>query len=195
MSDEVLLAYDLNGGPLPPQHGYPLRLVVPGWYGMTNVKWLTRITVVTEPFTGYQNARGYRFRQTPDEQGTPVDRMVVRSLMVPPGIPDFATRRRFADRADPDDRGPRVVGRRRHRQGRGQRRRRHDLARRRSSAPTRDPRAWRGWTFEWEPDGPGEYELCCRATDSAGNVQPLDIPWNLGGYANNAVQRVPVVVG
>ncbi len=93
---DVLLAHGLNGGPLPPQHGFPLRLVVPGWYGMTNVKWLTRITVLDQPFTGYQNARGYRVRQDPDEQGEPVSRMAVRALMVPPGIPDFATRRRFA---------------------------------------------------------------------------------------------------
>src|SRR5207248_401375 len=53
MRPEVLLAYDLNGAPLPPQHGFPLRLVVPGWYGMTNVKWLDRITFVDEPFAGY----------------------------------------------------------------------------------------------------------------------------------------------
>src|SRR5215212_1810171 len=60
LGDDVLLAWELNGGPLPPQHGAPLRLVVPGWYGMTNVKWLTRITALAEPFTGYQNATGYR---------------------------------------------------------------------------------------------------------------------------------------
>src|SRR3954451_19317092 len=55
-----LLAYEMNGAPLPPQHGFPLRLVVPDWYGMTNVKWLTRITVLEQPFTGFQNAVGYR---------------------------------------------------------------------------------------------------------------------------------------
>ena len=92
--DEVLLAYAMNGAPLPPQHGFPLRLVVPGWYGMTSVKWLEAVTLSTAPFAGYQQARGYRFRQTPDEQGEPVDRIVPRSLMVPPGIPDFATRER-----------------------------------------------------------------------------------------------------
>ena len=57
LRDEVLLAYEMNGEPLPPQHGFPLRLVVPGWYGMTNVKWLERITLVDEPFAGYQQAR------------------------------------------------------------------------------------------------------------------------------------------
>ncbi len=60
---EALVAYDLNGAPLPPQHGAPLRLVVPGWYGMTNVKWLRSITLVTEPFDGYQQAWAYRLRQ------------------------------------------------------------------------------------------------------------------------------------
>ena len=50
MRDEVILAYEMNGAPLEPQHGYPLRLVVPGWYGMTNVKWLDRIQVIKEHF-------------------------------------------------------------------------------------------------------------------------------------------------
>src|SRR3954454_9935192 len=95
LREDVLLAWDLNGAPLPPQHGFPLRLVVPGCYGMNNVISLARITVLDKPFTGYQNARGYRLRQDPDEDGTPVTRMAVRALMVPPGIPDFATRRRF----------------------------------------------------------------------------------------------------
>ena len=92
----MLLAYAMNGEPLPPQHGFPLRLVVPGWYGMTSVKWLERITVLDQPFEGYQQVRGYRLRQTPDEPGEPVSRMLPRSLMVPPGIPDFATRERIA---------------------------------------------------------------------------------------------------
>src|SRR5207253_6613032 len=86
LGDDVLLAYEMNGQPLPPQHGFPLRLVVPGWYGMTNVKWLQRITVVPEPFAGPQQSRAYRFRQHDDEPGTPVTRMAPRSLMIPPGI-------------------------------------------------------------------------------------------------------------
>jgi DMSO/TMAO reductase YedYZ molybdopterin-dependent catalytic subunit len=91
----AVLAYEMNGAPLPPQHGFPLRLVVPGWYGMTNVKWLAEITVTEEPFTGYQIASGYRFRQTEDEDGRPVTLMRPRSLMVPPGMPEFATRDRI----------------------------------------------------------------------------------------------------
>ena len=193
LGEDVLLAWEMNGAPLPPQHGFPLRLVVPGWYGMTNVKWLSRITVLDQPFTGYQNARGYRLRQDADEEGVPVSRMTVRSLMVPPGIPDFATRRRFAERtAHP------IEGRAWSGSGEieavevssdgGATWRPAELGR------ALGPHAWRSWTFEWRPEAAGEYELCCRATDSAGNVQPTQVPWNLGGYANNAVQRVPVTV-
>jgi sulfane dehydrogenase subunit SoxC len=193
LREEVLLAWELNGSPLPPQHGFPLRLVVPGWYGMTNVKWLSRITVLDEPFTGYQNAHGYRLRQEAGQDGVPVSRMMVRALMVPPGIPDFATRRRFAtltvqtlegrawsgwgtvEAVDVSSDGgatwqPAELG------------------------PPAAPHAWRRWTFEWRPKAAGDYELCCRATDSAGNRQPTVAPWNLGGYANNAVQRIPVTV-
>jgi DMSO/TMAO reductase YedYZ molybdopterin-dependent catalytic subunit len=54
LREEVLLAWGVNGQPLPPQHGYPLRLLVPGWYGMTHVKWLRAITVLAEPFHGWQ---------------------------------------------------------------------------------------------------------------------------------------------
>jgi DMSO/TMAO reductase YedYZ molybdopterin-dependent catalytic subunit len=193
LGDDVLLAWDLNGGPLPPQHGYPLRLVVPGWYGMTNVKWLSEITVLETPFTGYQNARGYRLRQDAEEDGVPVSRMVVRSLMVPPGIPDFATRRRFAPLATQtiEGRAWSGVGGVESVEVSTDGGRTWDLA---ELGPDRGPNEWRGWTFEWSPAAVGDHELCCRATDSTGARQPDEPPWNLGGYANNAVQRVPVEV-
>jgi DMSO/TMAO reductase YedYZ molybdopterin-dependent catalytic subunit len=68
----------MNGAPLPPQHGAPLRLVVPGWYGMAQVKWLTRIEVLTEPFTGFQDATAHRLTVEADEDGEPVTRVEVR---------------------------------------------------------------------------------------------------------------------
>jgi DMSO/TMAO reductase YedYZ molybdopterin-dependent catalytic subunit len=92
---DVLLAYEVNGQPLPPQHGFPLRLIVPGWYGMTHVKWLERITLLTEPFEGYQQAQQYRTKQSEEELGDPVTRMLPRSLLIPPGMPDFPDRQRF----------------------------------------------------------------------------------------------------
>ena len=193
LREEVLLAYAMNGGPLPPQHGFPLRLVVPGWYGMTSVKWVERITVLDRPFEGYQQARGYRLRQTPDEDGEPVSQMLPRSLMVPPGIPDFATRERTVEP------GPCTVTGRAW-SGFGPVERVEVSAD--GGASWSDARlgrqpsrwAWRPWEWDWEPREPGRHELCCRATDGAGNVQPLAAPWNLGGYANNEVQRVSVDV-
>ena len=189
----AVLAYEMNGAPLPPQHGFPLRLVVPGWYGMTNVKWLAAITVTTEPFTGYQVESGYRIRQTEEEEGRPVTRMRPRSLMVPPGIPDFATRDRVVD-AGPVPLEGRAWS------GRAPVERVEvsvDGGATWADAVLEDepagPWAWRGWTFGWDAE-PGEHVLCCRATDGTGDVQPLEPEWNLGGYENNAVQRVPVTV-
>src|SRR5262249_6428696 len=86
LGPDVLLAFEMNGEPLPAQHGFPLRLVVPGWYGMTNVKWLARIDLLGEPFAGYQQTWAYRLRQTEDEDGKPVSRMAPRSLLAPPGV-------------------------------------------------------------------------------------------------------------
>lgn len=192
MREEVLLAYEMNGQPLPPQHGFPLRLIVPGWYGMTHVKWLKRITVLTQPFDGYQQARSYRLRRDEEEPGEPITRMPPRSLMVPPGIPDFLTRKRFLES------GPCVLLGRAW-SGGGEVVRVEvspDGGRTWSDAALEQPLspfAWRGWNFGWDAQ-PGEHELSSRATDATGASQPLEPAWNLGGYANNAAQRISVVV-
>ena len=96
MRDEVMLAYAMNGAPLQPQHGYPLRLIVPGWYGMASVKWLAGIEAIAQPFDGPQQ-QAYRYRQSADDAGHPVDLIRVRSLILPPGVPDFLTRTRLVD--------------------------------------------------------------------------------------------------
>src|SRR5439155_4965986 len=83
MREEVLLIYEMNGQPLEPQHGYPLRLVVPGWYGMTSVRWLARIEAIRGPFEGYQMMGSYRYSNNADDAGEPVTLQKVRSLMVP----------------------------------------------------------------------------------------------------------------
>jgi DMSO/TMAO reductase YedYZ molybdopterin-dependent catalytic subunit len=192
-AEHALLAYDMNGAPLPPQHGFPLRLVVPGWYGMQNVKWLTRITVLEEPYTGFQNAVAYRMYGADGEPGEPVTRMLPRSLMVPPGVPDFMTRRRHLEP------GPvTLLGRAWSGHGPIER---VELSTDGGTTfadadlgPQQGPHAWRGWSFDWHAPA-GEHMLSSRATDSAGNSQPLEVPWNLKGYANNAVERIPVVVG
>jgi len=192
LREEVLLAYSINGQDLPPQHGFPLRLLVPGWYGMTSVKWLRSIAVVDEPFRGMQQDVSYHIRDSEDDHGRPVTRMLPRSLMIPPGIPDYPDRTRFVEA------GPYLL------EGRawsgwapivavevsadgGQ------TWSEASLGPPLSEFAWRGWTYEWQAE-PGETELCCRASDAEGRTQPVDPDWNLDGYCNNAVQRVPVVV-
>jgi sulfane dehydrogenase subunit SoxC len=193
MRDDVLLADEMNGQPLLPQHGWPLRLIVPGWYGMTHVKWVTDITVLSESFEGYQNVRGYRWRSDPDEAGQPVTRMRPRSLMVPPGIPEFETRSRVVDAGSHVVRGRAWSG-----LGAIERVEFSDDDGRTwweaelDEAPG-DDFAWRGWSFEWHASA-GERVLCCRATDATGATQPLEPSWNVGGYGNNAVQRVPTLV-
>jgi DMSO/TMAO reductase YedYZ molybdopterin-dependent catalytic subunit len=190
--DDVLLAYEINGQPLPPQHGFPLRLLVPGWYGMTSVKWLTKIEAVSAPFDGVQ-MWAYQLRQEEEDEGTPVTRIQPRALMVPPGFPDFPARARVMEA------GP----------GRLQGRAWSGVAPIERVEVSTDggatwadaalgpvpasPYAWRLWTFEWSAP-PGEHELVVRATDATGSTQPLDPPWNLHGLSNNMAQRVPVTV-
>lgn len=191
---EALLAYEMNGAPLPPQHGFPLRLVVPGWYGMTNVKWLARVTVLEQPFRGYQQANGYRMRQTEEEDGEPLSRMLPRALMVPPGVPDFLTRERTVSPGECVLEGRAWSG--------GTRLASVEVSADSGETWARaavDPDelgrwAWRHWSHRWEPPGEGTFMLGCRARDEDGNAQPDAPVWNLGGYANNAVQWIRVNV-
>jgi DMSO/TMAO reductase YedYZ molybdopterin-dependent catalytic subunit len=193
LAGDALLAYEVNGVPLPPQHGFPLRLVVPGWYGMTSVKWLARITLLDAPHDGYQMRHGYRFRQHEDEEGEPITRIQLRSLMIPPGIPEFLTRSRVvrAGRCEIQGRAwagdAEVVGVGFSTDGGA------TWAEAELGDDSLGRWAWRPWRFDWEAE-PGEHELCCRARDSEGRMQPLEPPWNVGGYANNSVQRVAVTV-
>jgi sulfane dehydrogenase subunit SoxC len=193
LEGDALLAYEVNGVPLPPQHGFPLRLVVPGWYGMTSVKWLSRITLVDEPYDGYQMRQSYRVRSEEGEDGEPITTIAPRSLMVPPGMPEFLTRSRVLAAGECEITGRAWSG--------GAEIVAVDVSTDGGTTwsaaqlgpATLGPAAWRSWSFVWAATA-GEHELCCRARDAAGNEQPLDPPWNVGGYVNNAVQRVAVTV-
>lgn len=191
LSDDVLLVYAMNGQPLLPQHGFPLRLIVPGWYGMASVKWLNRIEVLDRPYDGFQQVQTYMFKSKPEDKGIPITVMRVKSLMAPPGIPDWYTQQRLVERGRTTIRGRAWSGR---------------------ATPISqvevgvngewhaailDPAvgkyAWHSWHFDWQA-APGSYQLTCRATDAEGNVQPLEVPFDRGGFGNNAVQRVQVTV-
>lgn len=193
LRDGVILAWEANGQPLLPQHGRPLRLVVPTWYGMQSVKWLRAITVVNQPFQGVEQTKVYRITQSADEPGEPVTKKAVRALLQPPGIPDLFTRHRFLPAGDHILGGMAWSGH-------------GPIARVEVSAdgggvwadavldPPVSPHSWTPWRFSWHGVPPGEYELVTRATDAAGNVQPLQPVWNYQGMANNGVQRLPVTV-
>ncbi|MDQ3386867.1 MAG: sulfite oxidase [Actinomycetota bacterium] len=194
LSDEVILAYEMNGSPLPPQHGAPLRLIVPDWYGMASVKWLKGIQAVDKPFEGIQQTVAYNYRQSEDDPGTPVTRKHPHALMIPPGIPDFLSRKRHVQAGNITVQGRAWSGfgpieRVEFSPDSGETWHAADLG------ETPGPYAWTSWSSEWDAR-PGEYELCVRATDASGKTQPLssDESWNQGGYGVNVVQRVPVVV-
>jgi sulfane dehydrogenase subunit SoxC len=196
LHEEVLLAYEMNGQPLPPQHGFPLRLIVPEWYGMTSVKWLKSITAISKPFEGFHQAITYRYRKYEDDTGTPVSRKYPHALMLPPGIPAGnlnPTRHIRAGQARVEGRawsGFGAIERVEFSADGGKSWEDAELG------EPLGPHAWRPWTYKWEAKEPGEYELCVRATDAAGNRQPLnsDEVWNVGGYGVNVVQRVPAIV-
>ncbi|MET9614349.1 sulfite oxidase [Kitasatospora indigofera] len=188
----VLVAYAMNGAPLPPQHGHPLRLVVPGWYGMAHVKWLRDITLADRPFTGFQQTAAYRLRQSPEEAGEPVTRIAPRALLLPPGFPDFMSRVRVVRPGEVGLEGRAWSGH-------------APVARVEVSTDggagwqdaeldppdAAHPWAWRRWRHRWTAV-PGRHVLSARATDGQGHTQPLDQPWNRGGFAVNLVQRVEV---
>jgi hypothetical protein len=157
------------------------------------VKWLASISVIAKPFQGYQHTAAYRYRGTEEDEGTPVTRIQPRALMVPPGIPDFNTRERtvpaglclLEGRAWS---GWAPISRVEVSTDDGETWADAELE------PLETRWGWRGWRFEWAADETGEYVLCCRAQDEAGNVQPDEAAWNLGGYSNNSPQRVRVTV-
>jgi DMSO/TMAO reductase YedYZ molybdopterin-dependent catalytic subunit len=188
----AIVAWEMNGAPLPPQHGYPLRLVMPGWYGMASVKWLRSIELIDHEFTGYQNAVAYRIRQEADEVGVGITRIEPRALLIPPGHPDFMSRHRFVTAGS-------VILQGRAWSGWAPIERVeisvdagvswHDA---KLDADSNDL-SWRGFSFDWDAV-PGEHVLTVRAHDASGRVQPIEAPWNRGGFANNSAQRLTVLV-
>jgi DMSO/TMAO reductase YedYZ molybdopterin-dependent catalytic subunit len=191
LAPEVLLAWAMNGEPLLPQHGAPLRLVVPGWFGMASVKWLSRIELLERPFDGYQQVVGYRYKKASGDAGAPVRHAKVKSLMAPPGVPDWYTGHRLVSRGAVEIQG-------RAWSGGGVAVTKVELGVDGEWRPAKLERAserfaWQPWRASWAAE-PGEHELACRATDASGAVQPLEPDWNIGGMGNNAVHKVKVTV-
>ena len=189
LHDDVMLVWQMNGQPLLPQHGFPLRLIVPGWYGMASVKWLNRIDAIDHEFTGHQQRGTYMYRESNNDSGVPVTTIRVKSLMVPPGIPDWSSRKRLIK--------PGLVtlnGRAWSGAGTPVSKVEvscNDQWQEAELQVSPHPYAWCKWTAQVEMSK-GMYTLSCRATDANGNIQPDTPPWDNAGFGNNAAHSVEV---
>ncbi len=187
LDPDTLLAYEMNGQSLPHEHGFPARLIVPGWYGMASVKWLAKLRVLDRPYAGFFQKTKYVY-EVPGQASTPVRTMRVKATFAQPADGDTvtagasATVRGYAWSGDAEVVGVAVST------DDGASWQDAELA----AAPSRW--TWHEWTLDWTPGTTGAATLLVRATDAAGNVQPLDVPWNRLGYGNNGVQRIIVTV-
>lgn len=199
LEPHTLLAWAVNGEPLPIAHGFPLRLVVPGWPASVSHKWLRRIWIRDREHDGPRMlGTAYRMPTRPLEPGEPftdVDMAVmgpmpVRSVITHPAdkvaaplVHPFEIRghawagERTVARVDVSLDGGRVW----------------EEA---ELDPPANPYAWQNWRLETVLSSPGDYEILARATDSEGETQPIgSAPWNPGGYANNAAHRIVLRAG
>jgi DMSO/TMAO reductase YedYZ molybdopterin-dependent catalytic subunit len=196
MHPDTLLAFEMNGAPLPVAHGFPVRVVVPGWEGAYWMKWLTRIEVLDAQHDGFFVQTAYRYPKQPVAPGTvvpanemePLTGLTVKSLIVSPdhGASVAAGRLRVTGfawtgegeiaRVDVStDGGTSWSGA--------------------SLGRDREPYAWRAFEYEWRGAPAGTYTVIARAVDSRGRTQTAAPPWNPSGYLWNAPDRVTVTVG
>jgi DMSO/TMAO reductase YedYZ molybdopterin-dependent catalytic subunit len=182
---QALLAYAMNGEALPLQHGYPVRLIVPSWYGVASVKWLTAIELADHPFDGYFQADKYWY-EVPGIPRRPVTLQRVRALITDPRDGEELPRGQIAVRGVAWSGAAPIAGVRVSiNEGSWQEAR---------LVGDRHRHSWQWWELFTSLDQPGGNSIRARATDLADRTQP-DLPdWNRHGYGNNAVQKVVVQV-
>ena len=192
---DTLLAYEMNGRPLPLLHGAPLRVVTPGWMAESSIKWLTDITLRADEARGYYMQTAYRLPVTeiqshsglPGTSMVPVEVMVVKSLIAAPedgaaigrgpatiqgvawsgDVPVVKVEVSFDDGKTWE--AAQFVG-------------------------EEEPYAWRRWQLIWKPTVTGPMTITCRATDADGQSQPQVTPWNPSGFLWNGWDRITVTV-
>jgi sulfite dehydrogenase len=193
---EVMVAYEMNGAELPMLNGFPLRLVVPGWYATYWVKALNEIQVLAEQFHGFWMDKAYRIPTAPNATEspehlaaatTPINRMNVRSLLVSPEPGErVPARSPFEMQGVAFDGGSGIemveistdAGR---------------TWRLAQLDPELGRYSWRRWRYPWMPAAPGNYQLRVRATSRAGQQQSTSL-WNRSGYMRNVIEQTEVEV-
>jgi DMSO/TMAO reductase YedYZ molybdopterin-dependent catalytic subunit len=191
MQREVLVAYQMNGRDLPRDHGYPVRAIVPGHYGMASVKWLTRIRAVRESFQGYWQTSDYAYWDDAGRQPVrrPLGEIQVKAEVARPGVyetlgpgsPYMIAGAAWSGEAEVTEVSVSTDG---------------------GATWTRagfiDPprrHAWRRWTLAWRtPQEPGRYTLLARAVDANGHTQPDRHDPNYGSYVINHPLPIDVFV-
>jgi len=184
---DTLLALQMNGRPILPEHGAPIRLIVPGWYGMASVKWLERIEVLAEPFRGYYQLGRYVYDHADENPPTPVRTIRVRSVIVSPLDGDAVPQGQVIVRGKAWSGEGVIVRVQIGVDG-------AEPSQDATLAPPISPHAWRAWEFAWGATDPGRHLLRSYATDAKGNRQTDVGRWNRYGYGNNATQAVAVTV-
>jgi DMSO/TMAO reductase YedYZ molybdopterin-dependent catalytic subunit len=179
-SSAIMVAYEMNGEPLTPDHGAPFRIIAPHWYAVASVKWLSRIDVLTEPFTG-EFQTGHYIYQWPDRPHEAVRLMRLRARITDPApgailpLGPYTVRGKAWSGTGPiTDVDISLTG-----EGDW-----HPA----QLEPPKGPYQWQDWSFVWDSDAVGRHTLRARATDAAGHVQPDVPPWNRLGYGNNAIE-------
>jgi len=190
-SQNVLLAYKMNGNDLPPEHGFPLRAVVPGWYAVASVKWLQRIIVTSQPFTGYYQTLDYAYwkRRGDTAELSPVAELQVKAEIARPSQGETV----------PANSSVRIYGAA---WANGNEIVRVEVSTDGGSTwkeatllGESKPNAWRFWEFNWKtPTAPGKQTLIARATDSVGQTQPAHRDPDRGTYMINHLLPIEVEV-
>jgi DMSO/TMAO reductase YedYZ molybdopterin-dependent catalytic subunit len=195
LDGDTLVALEMNGTALTKNHGFPARVLTPGWVGAASCKWLAEIKVLEKEFEGNFMSPGYRFPNQPGKPGEPIKpedthpmtSLTVKSLISTPSdgtnLKSHSTRiQGVAWAGDAEVKSVEVsidggttwqaaqLGK--------------DQAR----------YAWRLWSYDWKPSKPGAYVICSRATDSQGRTQPQEAVWNPSGYLYNVIDRIQLHV-
>jgi DMSO/TMAO reductase YedYZ molybdopterin-dependent catalytic subunit len=190
LEEDTLLVYAMNGQPLPPDHGFPVRMLMPGWIGIANIKWVGRIEVSEKPLFSSWNTETYvmigpDYKPNPPSKGPVLSSQSIKSALELPWGGEIGSGRKLVRGRSWSPFGKIVKVEYSLNQGASW-----------STARLRDPNiaaAWARWDFDWEAK-PGKHNIRVRATDEKGNVQPDKVSFNEQGYLYNAVVEHPIEV-